>query len=974
MTKLMKIKSLKNYGIPSYILNLWEKHYSPYLLPVQEEAVINYGILDDKESKNLLVIAPTSSGKTFIGEMAAITQVTHLHKIIYLAPFRSLAEEKYRYFKNLYSSCGVDMVISTRDRREDDHHLIQGDYKMAVMAYEKFNYFLLKYPEFLAEVSLVIIDEMQMINHPKWGPLLEDVIEQLLKKDLINLRIIALSALLENQEALLKWFPAQALISYQYPVELRKGIVRDGIFKYITSNKKKNTYRREIFFQPETVCDNCFEDYLLETVRYLVNQGEPTLIFFANDAEMRKWAKWLASQLNSPAASTAIKELRGMEETSSRDELLELLEKGMAYYNQDLSWEERNLIEIYLQEGEIKIICATTILTTGINLPFKNVIIPLDKMHNDDEDYRHCYQNCLTFTDIENMGGRAGRLNRKNMRKDQNSIQNKEEFGRVIFLAYSLLSETIYQNLYFNFYQHNNHNHKMLTKRLVKKEKDLLTFLLRLVVKYRSRPEKIKKYLKEEGLIALRNQSKSEEKNCLFNYWQFIFDKENLEEEIDNCLNTLKENKLIREDKKGILSPTAQGILITAKRIKVETYLFLKTWMKYSKKGEINDLEILFLLSLSQDGKKLPLPFPQFYRNDDKKDRPHGEQEEIYGNKLLNLVFEQGEEDKKLYQDKLLPKNGKEEEEVAVLSLEDRLAFKKTLLLYNWIMGSKEVKAIEQEYSLYRGSILRLAEGFSWLANSLAAIAESRGWKKKREEDLKKIRVLSKRLIEGIKEEGLNLARLHIPGLSRYYIGKLVREGYNEERCLEEVTEEELGRVLPERLVKRIKSRIKEEKENQEAKRQKVKANDSNQVAANDSNAETEHRKLTTVTTAVELKTETGELQTATILEIDLHRPDRIIFSGKEVKLTPLAFSLISLLAQNRGKVLTHDYLLGTIWKENEDATYVQVTFHLSKIRRFILKAIGNNKRNIEKVKDIFKIISRRGIMLNLEEDKLKII
>jgi helicase len=966
MTKLMKIKSLKNYGIPSYILNIWEKHYSPYLLPVQEDAVINYGILDDKESKNLLVIAPTSSGKSFIGEMAAITQVTHLHKIIDLVPFRSLAEEKYRHFKNLYSSCGVDIVISTRDRREDDHHLIQGDYKMAVLAYEKFHYFLWKYPEFLSEVSLVIIDEMQMINHPKWGPLLEDVIEQLLKKDLINLRIIALSALLENQEALLKWFPAQALISHQYPLELRQGIVRDGIFKYISSNKKKNTYRREIFFQPETVCDNCFEDYLLETVRYLVNQEEPTLIFFATDAETRKWAKWLASQLNSPSASTALKELRGMEETSSRDELLELLEKGMAYYNQDLSWEERNLIEIYLQEGEIKIICATTILTTGTNLPFKNVIIPLDKMHNDDEDYRHCCQNCLTFTDIENMGGRAGRLNRKNRRKEQNSIQNKEEFGRVIFLAYSLLSETIYQNLYFNFYQHNNHNHKMLTKRLVKKEKDLLTFLLRLVVKYRSRPEKIKKYLKEEGLIALRNQSKSEEKNCLFSYWQFIFDKENLEEEIDNCLNTLKENKLIREDKKGILSPTAHGILITAKRIKVETYLFLKTWMKSSKKGEISDLEILFLLSLSQDGKELPLPFPQFYRNDDKKDRPHSEQEEIYGNKLLNLVFEQGDEDKKLYQDKLLPKNGKEEEEVAVLSLEDRLAFKKTLLLYNWIMGSKELKAIEQEYSLYRGAILRLGEGFSWLANSLAAIAESRGWKKKREEDLKKIRILSKRLIEGIKEEGLNLARLYIPGLSRYYIGKLVKEGCSDEKGLQGLSEEELAKALPKRLVQRIKSRIKEEKENREAKKQKVKANDSK--------VETEHRKLTTVTTAKELKTETGELKPETILEIDPHRPDRIIFLGKEVKLTPLAFSLISLLAQNRGKVLTYDYLLGTIWKENEDATYVQVTFHLSKIRRFILKAIGNNKRNIEKVKDIFKIISRRGIILNLEEENLKII
>jgi hypothetical protein len=38
MSKLMKIKDLKNYGIPSYILNIWKKQPSPYLLPLQEEA------------------------------------------------------------------------------------------------------------------------------------------------------------------------------------------------------------------------------------------------------------------------------------------------------------------------------------------------------------------------------------------------------------------------------------------------------------------------------------------------------------------------------------------------------------------------------------------------------------------------------------------------------------------------------------------------------------------------------------------------------------------------------------------------------------------------------------------------------------------------------------------------------------------------------------------------------------------------
>ena len=110
-----------------------------------------------------------------------------------------------------------------------------------------------------------------------------------------------------------------------------------------------------------------------------------------------------------------------------------------------------------------------------------------------------------------------------------------------------------------------------------------------------------------------------------------------------------------------------------------------------------------------------------------------------------------------------------------------------------------------------------------------------------------------------------------------------------------------------------------------------------------------------------------------TILEIDTHRPDRIIFEGKEVKVTAREFSLIHLLAQNRGKILTHNDLLDTIWKEYGDATYVQITYHLYKIRRDILEIVGNNKKNKERVKDIFKVISRRGIMLNLEEDKSKI-
>jgi len=795
----MNIKDLKNYGIPSCVLDIWKENYSPHLLPLQEEAVRNYGILscvgneegriqyaptgdnnkreevrnDGIANQNLLVIAPPSSGKSFLGEMAAMAQAIHQKKIIYLTPFRFYAEEKYSYFQNLYSNCGAESIISTRNRKEDDCRILQGDYKLAVMDCEKFNYFLLMYPEFLSDVSLVIIDEMQIIDDPKWGHLLEEIIDQLLKKDLANLRIIALSALIKNQDILLKWFPAHLLISYPHPVEMRKGVVREGVFKYTTSKEEKD-FRREVFFKPEAVRDNCFEDYLLKTVKYFIKKDESTLIFFATPEETRQRAGWLASRLESPAASSAIKELYQMEETLSRNELLELLGKGVAYYNPELSWEERNLMETYLKKGEIKIVCASTKYSIGLNLPFKNIIIPSDKIHNNDGNYLHDYRTGLSFTDIQNMSRRAG----------------NENFGRIIFLAHSLLSETIHRNTYFNSSGHRN-KHKTANRQPIKQEKDLLTYLLRLVVKHRLKSDEIKKYVREGG-------------NRLSGYWHFSFKQENIEKKIDRYLNILKGNKLIKEIKGGILSPTAKGILSTALIIKAETYISLKSWMEYSKKGEISELEILLLLAFSADGRALPIPFSQFYKDDEQKGSYSQNCRGNYRNKLLHLVIKQGEEDKKFYRNKIMLKKIKEE----AIPLEYYLAFKKTCLLYDWIKEDKDIKSIEQKYGLYVGTIQLLGEGFSWLADNLMEIAKNEGWKKDREEDLNKIKILSERLIDGVEEEGLNLSLLHIPGLSRYYIKKLLHAGYNNGQCLKELSEEELAKVLSQKLARRIKKGI----------------------------------------------------------------------------------------------------------------------------------------------------------------------
>ena len=1009
--KPMKMRNLEAWGLPSYIVDILEENYSSDLLEVQEEAIRNYGVLDydnhphpalspqgrgKKEGNDdLLVVAPTSSGKTFIGEMAAITQAINQKKTIYLVPLRSLAEEKYRHFKKLYggADCKINILVSSRDRREDDRKIIKGEYQVAVMVYEKFNYFLLKYPQLLKDVSLIIIDELQMIHDPVRGPLLERIIESI-RKSKANIKFIGLSAYLENEAGFLSWFPAAQLLSYKRPVELRKGIMRGGIFRYVTHNKCE--YGEEEFFKVEEGQDTSYEDCLKDTISCFIKKGEPTLLFFPTKKETRKWAGWLAGQIDAPRAEGAICELSRMEETRSRDELLYLLEKGMAYHNADLSWEERNIVESYLRAGEIKIICATTTLAMGINLPFKNVILSGDKYVSGNGDYKSSYRTSLSLADVENMGGRAGRLNWK-----------KREFGRVIFLADSLFAETVLQNIYFKLMKEDKKKQKKMVGvgengelygesgterererererksagqvyRPVKKEKDFITFLLRAIVDGEDSKDKLKNYLRGVTPNFEGNGS----------YWVFDFEKDgkskgmgegkdegDLEEEIDLAVEELVEHHLITKDK--YLSATKEGVLLCARGIGIETYLYFKEYLE-KKKGKMSNLEIITLLAFSEEGKKFYIPFPQFnhmanrYNWNDWKGQ--------YYRRMRHLVLEAGEEYKKVYQDIF----DFEDEENNSLDLnagnrgntedsgnrgngsaEDSgnfLSIKKAVFLYDWI-GEKEIRELEEGYKIYGGSIQKLGEGFSWLADALGGVGEILGWDGNKEkpvsgkgksvlsvltekdeikkDNLGKIKVLSERLAWGMEEKGLELARLHIPGLGRSYVRALLREGYNDRKCLEELSEEELGKVVPKRLAGRIKEKFSGE----------------------DCKVEDGER---------ELRVDNRELKT--ILEIDRHRPDRIIFEGKEVKVTTIGFSLICLLAQHRGEVVSYEEILKKLWGVRTEATYTRIIQHIYKFRKDILDVIGNSKTNKEKIKDTFRVVSGRGVMLNINSMEIKV-
>jgi helicase len=76
----MKLDLLEAFGIDQKLISLWKQKYAEELLPLQEKSVKEFNIFS---GENIIVFAPTSSGKTFIGEMVAIHHCLKHKKVLY---------------------------------------------------------------------------------------------------------------------------------------------------------------------------------------------------------------------------------------------------------------------------------------------------------------------------------------------------------------------------------------------------------------------------------------------------------------------------------------------------------------------------------------------------------------------------------------------------------------------------------------------------------------------------------------------------------------------------------------------------------------------------------------------------------------------------------------------------------------------------------------------------------------------------
>lgn len=213
------------YDIPQEIVNIWKAEEGENLLPLQVRAIEEFHLL---EGGSLLITAPSSSGKTFVAEIAAINSYYQQKKTIFLVPMKAIAEEKFEDFTKKYGPFGLKIAISTHDRPEFDDAILAGYFDIAIVIFEKMNALLTQSIATLNSCGLIAVDELQLLNDKTRGPGLEILltkIKMIKESSGSTFQFLGLSAVLADLNKFDRWVNAAHCQTQTRPLELHEGVL-----------------------------------------------------------------------------------------------------------------------------------------------------------------------------------------------------------------------------------------------------------------------------------------------------------------------------------------------------------------------------------------------------------------------------------------------------------------------------------------------------------------------------------------------------------------------------------------------------------------------------------------------------------------------------------------------------------------------------------------------------------------------------
>lgn len=182
------------------------KHFNP----IQTQVFTVLYTTDD----NVLVAAPTGSGKTICAEFALLRN--HQNgpenmRVVYIAPIEALAKERLQDWKHKFGDgLGLNVVELTGETTTDLKRLEKG--QIIISTPEKWDALSRRWKQrkHVQQVSLFIVDELHLIGG-QGGPILEIIVSRMRRissRVESKIRIVALSASLANAKDLGDWIDA----------------------------------------------------------------------------------------------------------------------------------------------------------------------------------------------------------------------------------------------------------------------------------------------------------------------------------------------------------------------------------------------------------------------------------------------------------------------------------------------------------------------------------------------------------------------------------------------------------------------------------------------------------------------------------------------------------------------------------------------------------------------------------------------
>lgn len=391
-----KIENLKK-EIPVSLYQALEDRGVKKLHSFQIEA-IQKGILD---GKNIVVSAPTASGKTLLAELASLKNILlGKGKALYLVPLKALAQEFYVNFKNWYGKTGVKIAISTGDLDSPDYYLSGYDWIIATT--EKVDSLLRHGASWVRYVSTIVVDELHLIGDPERGATLEILLTKL-SQALPGVQIIGLSATIKNAGELASWMKSDLIRSDFRPVPLYEGIYENRNIHLFEKGEKINTV--ESVSEDERPDLNIIEDTLSRKKQILVFMSSRRLAESMALRAAKLVDKYLTEEEKKLLGKLSQEVTEVLEKpTEQCYRLGQCIEKGVAFHHAGAVRKQLTLVENGFRRGLIKTIACTPTLAFGVNLPSHTCLIRDLKRFNEEMGW-----TWISVMEFKQYGGRAGR-------------------------------------------------------------------------------------------------------------------------------------------------------------------------------------------------------------------------------------------------------------------------------------------------------------------------------------------------------------------------------------------------------------------------------------------------------------------------------------------------------------------------------------------------------------------------------------